>query len=111
MSLEVLVLGCDMSTSSDDLFPDSGFSVFPFKIIINTIPFKIPPTFENVVTKLNSSYFSCYFDGAKGKPSNIFFTTGLLMTVLTMNIILYLLSWYRMHQEGFSIFDCPLDVL
>jgi hypothetical protein len=55
MSLEVLVLGCDMSTSSDDLFPDSGFSVFLFKIIINTIPFKIPPTFENVVTKLNSS--------------------------------------------------------
>jgi hypothetical protein len=36
-------------------FPDSGFSVFLFKIIINTIPFKIPPTFENVVTKLNSS--------------------------------------------------------
>jgi hypothetical protein len=24
-------------------------------IIINTIPFRIPPTFENVVTKLNSS--------------------------------------------------------
>ena len=44
-------------------------------------------------------YFSCFFDGVKGKPTNIFFTTGLLMTVLITNIILYLLSWYRMHKD------------
>lgn len=45
-------------------------------------------------------YFSCYFDGVKGKITNICFTTIPLLIILVMNIILYFLTWQRISVEA-----------
>lgn len=41
----------------------------------------------------------CYFDGVKGQTTNIFFTTVPLLLVLVINVILYVLSWFRIYKE------------
>lgn len=48
-------------------------------------------------------FFSCYFDGVKGNIANLFFTTVPLLLILFMNIILYLLTWYRIHQQTVEV--------
>ena len=45
------------------------------------------------------SAFSCYFDGVKGTVANLCFTTVPLLLVLVMNTVLYVLTWYRIHQQ------------
>lgn len=50
-------------------------------------------------------FFSCYFDGIKGKTTNIFFTTVPLLLVLVVNVILYILSWYRIYKETRELKD------
>lgn len=47
----------------------------------------------------------CYFDGIKGKWTNIFFTTVPLLLVLVINIVLYILSWYRIYKETKELKD------
>ncbi|XP_057309263.1 uncharacterized protein LOC130647428 [Hydractinia symbiolongicarpus] len=41
----------------------------------------------------------CYFDGVKGMYANLFFTTVPLVIILTTNIVLYVLTWYRIRKE------------
>ncbi|XP_057308891.1 uncharacterized protein LOC130647151 [Hydractinia symbiolongicarpus] len=41
----------------------------------------------------------CYFDGVKGEYANLFFTTVPLLLILTVNIIMYILTWYRIQKE------------
>lgn len=41
----------------------------------------------------------CYFDGVKGTVANLFFTTVPLALILVMNIVLYILTWIRIHKE------------
>ena len=43
--------------------------------------------------------FSCYFDGVKGKIANLCFTTVPSLLVLVLNTFLYVLTWYRIHQQ------------
>ena len=43
--------------------------------------------------------FSCYFDGVKGTVATICFTTVPLFLVLIMNIVLYALTWKKIHTE------------
>lgn len=45
-------------------------------------------------------YSSCYFDGVRGTITNIFFTTVPLLLVLTINIITYSLTWYKIRMES-----------
>ena len=51
------------------------------------------------------SIFSCYFDGVKGQTTNIFFTTVPLLLVLVINVILYILSWFRIYKEAQELKD------
>lgn len=41
----------------------------------------------------------CYIDPVKGKYANLFFTTVPLLLILSMNVVLYLLTWYRIRKE------------
>ena len=57
----------------------------------------------NIVLYIASLFlfsYSCYFDGVKGEIVNVFFTTVPLLLVLTINIILYILTWIRIHKEA-----------
>ncbi|KAJ8310604.1 hypothetical protein KUTeg_012469 [Tegillarca granosa] len=42
----------------------------------------------------------CYFDGVKGKITNICFTTIPLLVILVMNTALYFITWQRIRVEG-----------
>ena len=44
-------------------------------------------------------YFSCYFDGVKGEVANLLFTTVPLTLILTINVVLYFMTWRRIKQE------------
>jgi hypothetical protein len=50
-------------------------------------------------------YCSCFFDGVKGKNMNVFFTTVPLLTVLVLNSVFYVLTWWRIYQEGKRLRD------
>ncbi|XP_057309262.1 uncharacterized protein LOC130647427 [Hydractinia symbiolongicarpus] len=41
----------------------------------------------------------CYFDGVNGVYANLLYTTVPLIIILLMNIILYVLTWYRIRKE------------
>ena len=42
---------------------------------------------------------SCLFDGVKGKIANLLCTTVALIIVLVINLVLYILTWYRIRKE------------
>ena len=57
----------------------------------------------NIVLYIASLFlvsYSCYFDGVKGEIANVFFTTVPLLLVLTINIVLYILTWIRLRTEA-----------
>lgn len=45
-------------------------------------------------------FYSCYFDAVKGAVANIFFTTVPMTTVLVANVVLYVLTWWKIHTES-----------
>lgn len=45
------------------------------------------------------SHFSCFFDGVKGSLGNLLYTTIPIIIVFLMNIILYILTWIRVHRQ------------
>lgn len=48
-------------------------------------------------------YFSCFFDGVKGRLTNILFTTVPILLALSSNIVLYVLTWTRIHRQASEI--------
>eukprot|EP00105_Crassostrea_gigas_P042272 XP_019926420.1 PREDICTED: uncharacterized protein LOC109619808 [Crassostrea gigas] len=42
----------------------------------------------------------CHFDAVKGAVANIFFTTVPMTAVLVANIVLYVLTWWKIHTES-----------
>lgn len=42
----------------------------------------------------------CHFDAAKGAVANIFFTTVPMTAVLVTNVVLYVLTWWKIHTES-----------
>ena len=49
---------------------------------------------------LSLCFFSCLFDGVKGKLVSIFFSTVPLLIILIFNIVLYILTWIRLRTEA-----------
>ncbi|KAJ8306959.1 hypothetical protein KUTeg_015043 [Tegillarca granosa] len=49
--------------------------------------------------------YSCYFDGMKGKITNICFTSLPLLIILLMIIVLYILTWQRIYAQSERLKD------
>lgn len=56
-------------------------------------------TIAGILGHLGTNGSFCYFDAIKGKYTNIFFTTVPLLLVLLSNIVLYVLTWKRIHEQ------------
>ncbi len=54
---------------------------------------------------ISSSFFSCYFDGVRGKVANIFFTTAPILTVLVVDTILYASTWCKVRSGEKRLLD------
>ncbi|XP_060077101.1 uncharacterized protein LOC132556684 [Ylistrum balloti] len=78
-----------------------GFGRYDWKLLLWTFgaPF-LGATIAGIAGQLGTNGAFCYFDGVKGEIANVFFTTVPLLLVLVINIILYALTWYRIHTEG-----------
>lgn len=48
-------------------------------------------------------YFSCHFDEVKGKITGMVFTAATVAAVLTINIILYVLTWTRIYRQVHAV--------
>ncbi|XP_071161988.1 uncharacterized protein [Mytilus edulis] len=45
----------------------------------------------------------CFFDGVKGQIANFIYTTILLSAITITNILLYIISWFRIYRETKAI--------
>ncbi|XP_069118065.1 uncharacterized protein [Argopecten irradians] len=63
------------------------------------VPF-VGATIAGIADQLGPNGAFCFFDGVKGEITNIFFTTVPLVLILLINVILYSLTWFRIHTEG-----------
>ncbi|XP_069118063.1 uncharacterized protein [Argopecten irradians] len=83
-----------------------GFGRYDWKLLAWTFgaPF-VGATIAGIAGQLGTNGAFCYFDGVKGEITNVFFTTVPLLLVLIINIILYVLTWYRIHTEGKRLKD------
>ncbi|XP_065944530.1 uncharacterized protein [Magallana gigas] len=74
---------------------------YDWKLLLFT--FGVP--FVLSICALNLGYYGptgsyCYFDAVKGAVANIFFTTVPMTTVLVANVVLYVLTWWKIHTES-----------
>ncbi|XP_033735885.1 uncharacterized protein LOC117324240 [Pecten maximus] len=76
------------------------FGEYDWKLLLWTfgVPF-IGATIAGIAGQLGPNGAFCFFDSVKGKITNIFFTTVPLLLVLVINVVLYVLTWYRIHTE------------
>ncbi|KAH3843457.1 uncharacterized protein LOC127876915 isoform X1 [Dreissena polymorpha] len=59
----------------------------------------IGASIAGIAGQLGTNGAFCYFDGIKGVITNICFTTVPLLLVLVMNVIFYVLTWKRIHEQ------------
>eukprot|EP00105_Crassostrea_gigas_P020753 XP_011439621.1 PREDICTED: uncharacterized protein LOC105336844 [Crassostrea gigas] len=74
---------------------------YDWKLLLYT--FGVP--FVLSVCAVNFGYYGpsgsyCYFDGVKGAFANIFFTTVPMTVVLVINVVLYVMTWWKIHTES-----------
>lgn len=71
-----------------------------YKLLLWTfgVPF-LTAALAGILGQLGPNGTFCYFDGVKGTIANLFFTTVPLVLILVMNIVLYILTWIRIHNE------------
>lgn len=77
-----------------------NFGRFDWKLLTWTfaVPF-VGAAIAGISGQLGPNGAYCYFDGVKGKVANICFTTVPLLIILVMNIVLYVLTWKRIHDQ------------
>ncbi|XP_048735729.1 uncharacterized protein LOC125651190 [Ostrea edulis] len=77
---------------------------YDWKLLLYT--FGVP--FVMSMCAVNLGYYGpsgsyCYFDGVKGAFANIFFTTVPMTVILVINVVLYILTWWKIYTESKQI--------
>lgn len=67
-------------------------------------------TIAGIAGQLGPNGAFCYFDGIRGKITNIFFTTIPLLLVLVMNTVLYIMTWKRIRDQTEAIKKAVTDM-
>lgn len=85
---------------------DLNFGKADWRLLLWTFgaPF-LGATIAGAAGQLGPNGAFCYFDGVKGKITNICFTTAPLLIILLINIVLYILTWQRIHVESKRLKD------
>lgn len=76
------------------------FGKWDWKLLMWTFgaPF-VGATVAAIFGQLGTNGSFCFFDPIKGRYSNIFFTTVPLLLIVASNIVLYILTWKRIHDQ------------
>ncbi|KAK3093666.1 hypothetical protein FSP39_018658 [Pinctada imbricata] len=82
------------------------FGKYDWRLLLYTFgtPF-VAASIAAALGTLGTNGAFCYFDGVKGELANIFFTTVPLLLILSINIVLYCLTWHRIHDEAVRLQD------